>query len=64
MKVKREGGFIPITITLENLNEARLVLTALIIGNCHMPSRSFLADDCAVSGELIRKLQNEGITKR
>lgn len=62
MKIERSAKrFIPIVITLETHEEARTILSALIIGNCHMPRNGFSSDECIPSKVLIAGLQGEGI---
>lgn len=61
MKISRGEGFVPILITVETLREARVLLSALIIGDNAMIH--FNGPDKITTYDFIRALKSEGITE-
>jgi hypothetical protein len=61
MKISRGIKFVPIVVTLEDLREARVLLSALIIGIGRMRLDVDPFDECIIDS-LIKALRSEGIT--
>jgi len=62
MKISRGVRFVPIVVTLEDLREARMLLSTLLVGRNIMRLDFDTFDKCIVDN-LIKALQSEGITE-
>lgn len=63
MKIERDRKFVPITIILESLREAKIVLSNLVVGDS-VTRCNFDVSDQHIVHILIKALRSEGIEER
>ena len=63
MKISRGVSFVPIVVTLEDLREARILLSTLLVSRNTMLRLDFDTFDMRIVDNLIKALQSEGITE-